>query len=417
VLVRTRPLRYVVSLICLSACGEADRPSATAPAAPSPPPSPTITTPVNVPVSDWDAGMIDPASLPPRSTLKPLPGGASGNPVVTSNNPEVFRGNGTLFGTHSASPSRGGGRLALSGPFGFYVHHLNRSDRTKTLSLVVKNDGNADAVVTFFGSGYTQTETGGVGLGTSPDARVSAEWIQGLHAVRLDGITVRPGEVRILWSRRVAVGAEIDGRFGAQSSAPIAAAVVVTDGETQAEALAALNADADGDIARSGTPPPPFGREAGVYSHDSWVGTIHAAVPAGPRRVGLWVNTATGGGASQVQAFPALLSYHDSAREAVGMYGNVYDLTIALSHDGADGSTRRVRVLFGSLTTVNISRYWDGYGLVDGRLTVLRHVPGSPVTTLAEVELTRASPTRVVRFRAMVPGLTSIPQALWLESR
>jgi hypothetical protein len=74
-------------------------------------------------------------------------------------------------------------------------------------------------------------------------------------------------------------------------------------------------------------------------------------------------------------------------------------------------------VLFGSLTTVTLSRYWDGYGLVDGQLTVLRHVPGSPVSTLAEVELTRASPTRVVRFQAMVPGLTSIPQAIWLESR
>jgi hypothetical protein len=74
------------------------------------------------------------------------------------------------------------------------------------------------------------------------------------------------------------------------------------------------------------------------------------------------------------------------------MYGNVYDLTIALSHDGADGTTRRVRVLFGSLTTASISRFWDGFGLVDDPLTVLRHVPGSPVTTLAEVELTRAAP-------------------------
>jgi len=411
------PLRCAVSLIFLGACGEADRPTATAPAAPSQPTGPTIATPVNVPASDWEPGTVDAASLPPRSTLKPLPGGASGNPVVTSNNPEVFRGNGTLFGTFTPSPTRGGGRFPLTGPFGFYVHHLNRADRAKTVSLVVRNDGSADAAVSFFGSGYTQTETGGLGLGTSPDARVSSEWIQGLHAVRLDGITVRPGDVRVLWSRRVAVGAEIDGRFGAQSTVPVAAAVIVTDGDSQAEILAALGGDADGDIARSGTPPPPFGREAGVYAHDSWVGTIHAAVPAGARRVGLWVNTATGGGAPQVQAFPALLSYTDSARESVGMYGNVYDLTIALSHDGADGAPRRVRVLFGSLTTVNISRYWDGYGLVDGQLTVLRHVPGSPVTTLAEVELTRASPTRIVRFRAMVPGLTSIPQAIWLESR
>jgi hypothetical protein len=285
------------------------------------------------------------------------------------------------------------------------------------VSVVVRNDGTSDATVTFFGSGYTQTETGGLGLGTSPDARVSAEWIQGQHAVRTDGIVIKAGELRALWSKPVDVGAEIDGRFGAQATAPVTAAVVVTDGDSSGEIEAALAVDAEGDIARSGAPPPPFGREAGVYAHDTWEGTIHAAVPAGPRRVGLWVNTATGSGAPQVQAFPALVAYSDSARESVGMYGNVYDLTIALSHDGAGSMPRRVRVLFASLATASISRYWDGYGLIDGRLTELRHVPGNPATTLADVELTPASPTRVFRFRAMVPGLTSIPQALWLESR
>ena len=49
---------------------------------------------------------------------------------------------------------------------------------------------------------------------------------------------------------------------------------------------------------------------------------------------------------------------------------------------------------------------------------VLVHIPKKGhVTTLAEVDLTPASPPRIVRFRAMVPGLTSNPQALWLESR
>jgi len=405
-------------LLSLAACGGSDRSAPPAPVAPSPQPPPqSIATPVNVPAADWEGGLVDAANLPPRASLKPLPGGAAGNPVVTSNNPEVFRGNGTLFGTIAVSPVRGGGRLALTGPFGFYIHHLNRSDRTKTVSLVVRNDGPGDATVSIFGSGYNQTETGGLGLGTSPDARVSSEWIQGLHAVHTDGIAVRAGELRVLWSRSVNAGAEIDGRFGANTTAPVAAAVVATDGGTAAEVQAALAVDADGDIARSGTPPPPYGREAGVYANDTWEGTIHAAVPAGPRRVGLWVNTGTGTGAPQVQAFPALLAYNDSAREAVGMYGNVYDLTIAVSHDGTGTAPRRVRVLFASLSTAAVSRYWDGYGIVDGQLTVLRHVPGNPITTLADVELTTASPTRVIRFRAMVPGLTSIPQAIWLESR
>jgi hypothetical protein len=130
---------------------------------------------LNIAAADWDESLVDPTSLPPRSTLKPLPEGAAGDPVLTSNNPEVFRDNGTLFGTLVASPARGGGRHALTGSFGFYVHHLHRSTRTKTVSVVARNDGTSDATVTFFGSGYTRTETGGLGLGTSPDARVSAE--------------------------------------------------------------------------------------------------------------------------------------------------------------------------------------------------------------------------------------------------
>ena len=46
----------------------------------------------------------------------------------------------------------------------------------------------------------------------------------------------------------------------------------------------------------SGKPPPPFGREAGVYAHDLWQGTLDVEVPPDARHVGFMVNTATGGG-------------------------------------------------------------------------------------------------------------------------
>lgn len=84
---------------------------------------------------------MDAASLPPRAALRARPGGETGGPVVTSNNPEVFTGNGVLFGTLGASATRGGGLLALGGSAGFYVHHLNRAAATKNVSIVVRNEG------------------------------------------------------------------------------------------------------------------------------------------------------------------------------------------------------------------------------------------------------------------------------------
>jgi hypothetical protein len=116
-----------------------------------------------------------------------------------------------------------------------------------------------------------------------------------------------------------------------------------------------------------------------------------------------------------VQAFRALVSYNDSARESVGMYGNVYDLDITLRCPARDGAFCRVRLVFLSHLTAMLSRYWDGVALVDGIRTIIRHTPANPATTLGEYTLS-AGTSRTVRFRAMVPGLTSIPQALYAET-
>ena len=97
------------------------------------------------------------------------------------------------------------------------------------------------------------------------------------------------------------------------------------------------------------------------------------------------------------------------------MYGNVYDLYIQLRHSGDDTMNRRVRLVFSSLATANISRYWDGAALVNGNQVHLRHTPAAPSTTLTELDLAPGQ-TRTVHFQAMVPGLTSISQALSVES-
>jgi hypothetical protein len=365
--------------------------------------------------SQWSDGPL-PTPLPSKGTLLPLPGGGIGDPVFTSNNPEVFKGNGLLYGTGHPSPTRGGQSFPMSGDFGVYLHHLNQAGTTKVATLMVTNPNASAVTVSAEGSGYNQTETGGLALNSSPDFFVSKEWITGNPTTVVPPTNLQPMKPMAIWQKQVKNNAEIDGRFVIHASGPVFAYLVVTDGTDLNEAIAVYKTDAPGIIAKSGNPPPPFGREAGVYAHDTWRGVVRAEVPPAGHHVGFAVNTATGLGYPQVQAFKALTHYSDSAAEAVGMYGNVYDLDIELSHDGEGAGARKVGLVFASLVTANISRYWDGVGLVDGKEVILTHTPKSPTTLLKEVTLAPGE-KKVVRFQAMVPGLASIPQALFLVSR
>ncbi|MBX7196734.1 MAG: DUF3370 domain-containing protein [Sandaracinaceae bacterium] len=363
-------------------------------------------------VDRWSAGLI--AGTPLRDELLALPGGGVGGPVLTSNNPEIFTGEGLLYGNARPSPTRGGEAYELSGDFGVYLHHVNQSGARAFVWLLVTNPGASDVTVSAEGSGYDQTETGGLGLGSSPDYHVSAEWIRGTPDTIVTTTSLASARPLVIYREDVNDRAELDGRFAIHTSAPVYVYVVTTSIDDVNEAIRLSRTDAPGDYRVSGRPPPPYGRECGIYAHDTWAARFDVAVPSGPSHVGFVLNTATGTGFAQVQAFPALALDDESAAEAVGMYGNVYDLEVGLVHDGVGGS-RHVRVVFHSLASGAASRYWDGLSLVDGREVVVRHVPGSVSTTLAELDLAPGASTRV-RFRAMVPGLASIPQALTIES-
>lgn len=353
------------------------------------------------------------SALPPRSELRPLPGAGMGRPVLTSNNPEIVTGVGVLY-MNKPSPTRGGDYAILEGTFGVYLHHLNRSGGTLAFSLLVTNPSGDPVDVWVRGSGYTQAETGGLAIGASPDYRVSEDWILDRPDTATPMLSIPPGRGHVVWTKPVSKGHEVDGRFTLYASAPVYVYVLAAQDGSLQKALDVSQPviDAPGDYRISGTPPPPFGREAGVYAHDTWRGVFDVELPAGPRHVSFMVNTATGGGLAQVQAFPALSHYDGSAAEAVGMYGNVYDLDVGLR--GPPGASQRVRVAFHSLATGTASRWWDGAALAADALVHIRHVPGSESTTLFEGTVAPGE-LRRVRLRAMVPGLAAIPQALTVE--
>jgi hypothetical protein len=354
------------------------------------------------------------APRPPRAELRPLPGRGVGRPVLTSNNPELVTGAGVLY-MNRRSPTRGGAPTRLEGRFGVYLHHLNRSGGSLAFSILVTNPNGEPVTVWARGSGYTQAETGGLAIGASPDYRVSEDWILDRPDTATPMLSIAPGRGEVIWTKPVANGHEVDGRFTLFASKPVHVYVLAAADGTLQKALDVTQPviDAPGDYRISGTPPPPFGREAGVYAHDTWRGVFDIELPAGPRHVSFMVNTATGGGLSQVQAFPALSHYDGSAAEAVGMYGNVYDLDVGLRGPSTGGS-RRVRVAFHSLATGTASRWWDGAAIAAGALIHIRHVPGSESTTLFDGTVAPGAVQRV-RLRAMVPGLAAIPQALTVE--
>jgi hypothetical protein len=380
-----------------------------------------------LPASVFTAGALESSdggvtvrTLPARASLRALPGGGNDVPVLTSNNPEVFTGVGVLYTNARPLPTRGGTATRLEGTFGVYVHHLNQSGSTRYVSLLLTNPNAAPLTVSVRGSGYSQGETGGLALGQSPDYRVSREWILDQPATSTGNVTIAPGSGVVVWSKAAAQNQEVDGRFRVVASAPVYAYVVAALDGTLEKALAVSQSvpmtEAPGDYRASGNPPPPFGREAGVYRGDTWTSRFDVALPpsGGAAHVAFMVNTATGGGLSQVQAFPAIAHLTESAREAVGMYGNVYDFDLGLVAASAQASSRRVRVAFHSLAVGTASRWWDGASLVDGALRDVRHVPGDATTTLFDGPVAPGS-SRRVRFQAMVPGLAAIPQALSVE--
>jgi hypothetical protein len=369
--------------------------------------------PVDLDEAAWGVG--DFSAGPPRiPECTPLPGGGEGPPLMVSNNPEAFDGPGLLMGNARATRTRGGREHRLRGDFGLYLHHLYRGEGSVWLQVVVTNPTDAVVSLDVRGSAYTQDETGGPGLGQSPDHHVTADWAEGTPRVDRRGVQVPSRRPVLIWSGELGRNREADGRFAFTASDDVYVYVVATAENDLNQAVNGALEDAPGDYRISGDPPPPFGREAGIYANDTWRADFSVAVPAAGRRLGVIVNTATGGGHPQVQAFPALMHLDGSARESVGMYGVVYDLTVRLVN--RDPAARRtVRAGFGSIVNADLSRYWDGMGRLDARPLVLRHTPAARTTPLGEFSL-EPGEVRSVHLEAMVPGLTSIPQALLFES-
>jgi uncharacterized membrane protein len=89
----------------------------------------------------------------------------------------------------------------------------------------------------------------------------------------------------------------------------------------------------------------------------------------------------------------------------VGLYGDVYDLRLRLSHDGADARPRRVRVSLATAATRFGSRAWDGLWLVEGHEVQAQLTGGAG----ARVALTGTA------ISSFLPGLMDSTLSEWLN--
>lgn len=359
--------------------------------------------------SPWVEGPL--VDLPSKYDLLPLPGEGVGYPVVTSNNPESFESEGFLYQTARVDPVRGGAVYPMSGTFGVYLHHLNKSGKSMYIHILLTNPNPEAVTVSGFGSGYNQTETGGLGFGYGPDVQVAEDWLAQDYNHTLASGSIGSFKARQGWVKQVANGAEVDGRFQFTASQGVYVYVIAADTSDVNDAVGLTQQAATGDIKPPGNPPPPFGREAGVYAHDTWAGAWELTLPpSGPHYAGYLVNTATGIGIEQVQAFPALTHLSDSSAEAVGMYGNVYDFDVAFKNPGS--TDRTVEVHFAALGQGSPSFFFNGPILVNGAqvMTILKPTDRKKLIGQVTVPAGGSASTSLDVF---IQGLSSIPQALF----
>jgi hypothetical protein len=351
--------------------------------------------------SPWHDGGIDP--LPAFDDLLPLPGGAAGVPVFTSNNPETFTSTGFLYQCARTDPLRGGDSWPLEGHFAVYLHHHVDRPGTTVLQLLVTNPGNAELVVSGAGSAFTNGELP-LARGTGPDYAVAEDLVAETPRTEVPPTPIEPLTGAAVWSASLGDGQYVDGRFALHTSAPAFVYLVAADTADPNEAIALSQTAATGDVHPPGDPPPPYGREAGVYAADTWLAAWTLAVPAASW-AGYALDTALGTGFPQDQAFAALSAFDDSSRESVGNYGDVYDL--AVTFEAGPAAASQVEVWLVSYGGVGPTFWLNGPVWVDGVVSPLWLAPDEPAQRIATVAVPGS-----IHVKLPIPGLASIPFGL-----
>jgi hypothetical protein len=317
--------------------------------------------------------------------VRPLPGTLDEIPVLNSNSPEVVRTEGILLSTFppdGKATAKAHLNAPLQGRFDLFFHHIAngiKADDRRTLwiACLLGNAGsNKVTVKTLQAASYLSrpdapfmalpevaaNKHGKIYAG--PGDRVTLDFLQGRHSHGwADKVTLRPGEEKLLFARPIPVrklDQPLNGRSGLMklvSDGPVYAAMLALyarDSDNDHEGHEPKLADwqallKDGSLAgpRDVTPSAPgaaghivYGRVAGIARGTIWKcditgGANQTTLPIAPGQVISYpLSTVAGGtmGTDQVQSAPMVVRYPDTAYEAHGNYGILYDLTLPITN-------------------------------------------------------------------------------------
>jgi hypothetical protein len=377
-------------------------------------------------------------ATPAFSALREPAQGASGLPLVISNNPEIFTSDGVLGGTLVApDPTMRdtvtGQRLTralVDGPSGaadascpagavrgatVYLYHDNRSGSSKSVHVLVRGAG-APVNVTYEGVLNTRSLPRGENpfqIGNSVSVNTAQQFLGG--AVRRGTVGAPADGVNQIGAVVVDRNSPVDGRYELRGDGCFFVQVVASS--NAGSTTAARTHMADGEIRPPGEGR--LGRASGLYAATDifWNEAVSLSAEAP-----IWGYAF----ASQAQTLPATLHYADSDSDTNGNYGAVYRAQFQVTND--TGGCRLVRLRLaaypgqkrpeefsGSAPT----RFWDGPAIFTNnsgqRLPLyLKTTPGAMQQPLQTAAL---GPGQTIRWGLdiPVPGLISIPGAFLFE--
>ena len=384
-----------------------------------------------------------PQPIIPSSQHKALPNVLlAGGPIVTSNNPESFTSTGWLAQHTYVHPTRGGNNTWLSGTFGVYVSHYNKTGVSVYLQVIAQNPHLDRSINVSYRSAITSSSEAGDANGVRGRSNyyVASEKALNFANTVVTTKTIPAGGAVLLSLKAMSNGGSVDGAMLVTADAPgIFTYVVAAPDQYIESGLALAHASATRRPATGNIKSPSastFGTEAGVYAFSKITADVPVPLPSAKGYLALGVNYGSYGpivDSPFIQTSPAgqngsgqTLRLSDSGYRTNGNYGHEYTISLRLSNPLS--RPRRVRAWFAANTnTSGRGLTYNGAMQVNGisALKVLTYdaVPKQELTVVSATDLASAPLTvgantsTTLQLRFFVPGLASAGSHIILQTQ
>ncbi len=412
--------------------------------------------------------------------VRPLPGQLDNIPVFNSNSPEGVKANGILLSTFPSTDKKvpiAHLNYPLEGRFDIFAHHFSyypKDSQTLYLGIIVNNPGKKPVTVEVLAaasyllqeapyvtlSPYLENSDGKVYSG--PGDRAVSDVLRGVRTAGFpQKLVIAPGKSQMLMNSPIPVrdlAKAVNGRstlMQLNSNGKIYIASLAMFAKQQSDPVPNLAQWEQLLIAgslsspRDKPPTPPeqtsgkliYGRVAGISQGSQWQAILtdnpqakNLTIPAPGQAISYAINTLKGGrlGTGQVQTAKMLARYPDTAYEAHGNYGVLYNLSIPLINSTKKAQTvtltlatplkedklsqQGLRFRQPSLDfpffrgTVRL-RYSDDNGQQQTRYVHLWHRVGQVLAPLLSLKMSPLS-RRLVQIELIYPPDSTPPQVL-----